>query len=664
MLSTKPFYRFFGIVTIVALLSVNLFAQDKAVPTQYASFLDAINAPYAWSLGFTGQNVAVGVIDDSVNMSHPFFSSNIDTASAYNFGIVYNDEVYRELMPTMPIQSATDTSAVWDKADIKKDQLPGTSMSSNDYHGTCVTGCIAAYDSETNTYGPAYGATIVPIRVDFTCQSFDLHLPDRPLVGEHTVAQAIAYNNSAIDIKNNSYGYGIGFYILDSESKISAIADARANNTILLYSSGNERNKRLYPNGKDCNKKIFPSHPYTIAVGATGKNDTTDYTGFAKFSNYGACVFICAPGVGIQTSDREDVLAGNVFTYKDYEFVSNYDYQGAAVGNMYASFEGTSAACPIASGALALAIDAYKTTYPNQVCDVRFIKHLLARTSTKIDLEATNRHDAWITNAAGLSFSPTYGFGQINAKGLIDAIINPETTLGGKFDTVTPQTVATIDWSTMEVTPAEMLAYQSTLKEDSISLNNYYITTHEASQNDALAAAQEYYSSTAAYVTDDYFQTMEAENKLLYSESKTITDETFLNAGIIKQDLEEVVITLSVKADDPSVGFDARYMEVILEHNGLESVLVFYDPNSIKENINDLTWSFTSNVYWGEDPAGVWTVKVYDHGAEDTFTVSDVYSTFYMGAMRNSAVPEPSAWALMALGIVVLFLRKRVRSEE
>ncbi|MBR5162227.1 MAG: PEP-CTERM sorting domain-containing protein, partial [Thermoguttaceae bacterium] len=28
----------------------------------------------------------------------------------------------------------------------------------------------------------------------------------------------------------------------------------------------------------------------------------------------------------------------------------------------------------------------------------------------------------------------------------------------------------------------------------------------------------------------------------------------------------------------------------------------------------------------------------------------------------GSGVPEPSTWALMALGIIVLFLRKRVRS--
>ncbi|MBR6436755.1 MAG: hypothetical protein IKS45_09630, partial [Thermoguttaceae bacterium] len=95
MSTSKIFYRFCGIVTIVALLSVSLFAQDKAVPTAYSSYLDAVNAPYAWNLGYTGQNVVVGVIDDSIDMNHPFFSSNIDTDSAYNTGVMYNNAFFK-----------------------------------------------------------------------------------------------------------------------------------------------------------------------------------------------------------------------------------------------------------------------------------------------------------------------------------------------------------------------------------------------------------------------------------------------------------------------------------------------------------------------------------------------------------------------------------------
>ena len=660
MSTHNTLYRFYILVLFVALSSVSLYADERSVPTEYGSFLDAVNAPYAWNLGFTGKNVVVGVIDDSIDMSHPFYRSNIDASLAYNTGVVYNDEYYKQFLPTLPVQSPTDSSSVWDRALVKDPDMPEPAPSPFDAHGTSVTGCIAAYDSATNTYGSAYDATIAPIRVDFPCQVFSVH--DESAVGDQTFAQAIAYNNNVIDIKNNSYGMSTGYVIKEADLKLAAIADARANNTILLFASGNERSKILFTNGKDCTKKMFTAHPYTITVAATGKDKTTDYTGYAPFSDCGSCVFVCAPGIGIQTSDREDVIAGNAFTYES-EFVSFYDYQGSVPGNMNEAFDGTSAACPIASGVLALALDAYKTTYPDQVCDVRFIKHLLARTSTKLDLEATKRTVAWQTNAAGLSFSPTYGFGQINAQGLIDAILDPESVLGGKFDTVTPQSVATIDWSTMEITTDEVLKYSSVVLSASHTGGSIYTPASNVSENDILAAAEEFQSgSTAGYVTSNDFQRMAADEQLVYSETKTITNETFLNSGIVKQDLEEVVVTMTVKADNPAIGFDARYLEIILEHNGLQSCLAFSDEMCIPDNIDDLMWSFSSNAFWGEAPTGVWTLNVYNVGTNETFNVSDVYSTFYMGELRSSAVPEPSTWALLALGIVVLFLRKRVRN--
>ena len=660
-MSTKSVFRIFGVVIFVALLSVSIYAQDKAVPTTYSSFLDAVNAPYAWNMGYTGQGVVVGVIDDSINMSHPFYSSNIDTNSAYNTGEIYNNEFFKQFMSTLPTQSKTDTSAVWDNGTITLKDNGGTKNVTGDYHGTDVTGCIASYNASTNTYGPAYNATLVPIRVDFNCQSFPVTYHGVS-IGDYTFGDAVKYKNSQIDIKNNSYGNSVGYISRDASYLVQCINDARANNTLMLYSAGNERNKTNYSNNKDCTKRITNSHPYTITVAATGKDYTRDYTGFAPFSNYGACVFITAPGVGIRTSDREDVATGNIFTLGyDYESTTSSATQGSVAGNMNSSFNGTSASCPVATGTLALAVEAFKETYPDVAIDARYFKQLLARTSTKIDTSATAPEVKWTTNAAGLSFSHTYGFGQINAQGLIDAILAPESVLGGECYSVTQQTAATFDWSTLAVSPSEMLVYSVTYPTGSGNGGSSYMTTFGISEEEILAAAAEYQSGSAAYVTPNDFELM-AANDPIYIDTLTISNDSFLSSGILKQDMEEVVVTINVKANDSTKGFDPRYMQIVLDHNGVQSYLAFADPNSTKYNTDSLTWSFSSNAFWGEDPTGDWTLSVYDLGSDYAFSVNDVFSTFYMGALditNPAAVPEPSAWALMVLGVVVVFLRRR-----
>ena len=82
MLKSNISCRYYLAVLLAALFNVIVLAEDRPVPTTYSSFLDAVNAPYAWNLGFTGQKTVVSIIDDSADMTHPFFSARAALSGA------------------------------------------------------------------------------------------------------------------------------------------------------------------------------------------------------------------------------------------------------------------------------------------------------------------------------------------------------------------------------------------------------------------------------------------------------------------------------------------------------------------------------------------------------------------------------------------------------
>jgi subtilisin family serine protease len=70
------------------------------------------------------------------------------------------------------------------------------------------------------------------------------------------------------------------------------------------------------------------------------------------------------------------------------------------------TFGGTSSACPLFSGTVALMLDA------NPNLSWRDVQHIIAKTADKID--PTN--PGWLTNGAGFDFNHDYGFGRLDAE--------------------------------------------------------------------------------------------------------------------------------------------------------------------------------------------------------------------------------------------------------
>jgi subtilisin family serine protease len=165
------------------------------------------------------------------------------------------------------------------------------------------------------------------------------------------------------------------------------------NGTIMFFSAGNENSPNV----------LWPANmSRTIAVGASDMCDTrkrpNDCSGENWWgSDYGETLDFVAPGVKIATCD----ITGNLgYSSNDYAL----------------TFNGTSAACPIAAGVGALLLSENPELTANEV------RHLLNVTSEKVEPYA---YDS--LNVDG-SWNEEVGHGRINAYEALTQVFNADTS--------------------------------------------------------------------------------------------------------------------------------------------------------------------------------------------------------------------------------------------
>ncbi|WP_335989661.1 S8 family peptidase [Glycomyces sp. MUSA5-2] len=151
-------------------------------------------------------------------------------------------------------------------------------------HGTHVAGTIGG-----TTYGLAKDVTIRAVRVldDNGSGSYSAIISGIDWVAQNATGPAVA---------NMSLGGGF------SQALNDAIAAAVDSGVTFAIAAGNE--------GQDACNVSPGSEPSAITVGATDEDDAA-----ASFSNFGECVDILAPGVGITSSwidgdDAENTISG------------------------------------------------------------------------------------------------------------------------------------------------------------------------------------------------------------------------------------------------------------------------------------------------------------------------------------------------------------------
>ncbi len=461
-----------------------------------------INIVPAWNLDFTGSGVVIGLIDDGFEITHPDLTTNYSATNAFDFG-----------------QSDSNPS-------------PVTSL---DVHGTAMAGTIAARG------GNSVGITGVSPFALWTGLRVDFDGTESAFASQTANATSFRSSSTVTTIKIKNHSYSLSSPFVSATLQTTALSSSALAGTIHVHSAGNGRGSST----EDVNKQAEKAQTPVIvasAMDSLGK--------FLPSSSFGAHVAVCVPTydasvagtLSFVTTDRTTEGngyngGGDTFPSSDYTSLGGY----------------TSSAAALVSGAMGV----IKQAQP--ILDTRFAKHMLARTSTQVDLAdvSVESDGSWKTNQAGFKHNQNYGWGLLN--------VGSMTTEATKWAGTT-----------------------SLISAGSGSVN------------------------VSALIPDGVL---------------TGITRTFTFAGT-STPLEEVQLGLTA-----THAYRGDLEAYVTSPGGTTSRMFIQAGSDDGDNIN---WTFTSLAFWGENPVGVWSVKVVDTFPVDSGTWNNYSLNFRQGQLYRN----------------------------
>lgn len=332
-----------------------------------------VNVTSVWDT-WKGHGVRIGIVDDGLQTAHPDLSPNVDTLNDHD----WNDGTPNDPNPVFSV----------------------------DFHGTACAGVAAGRGNNgVGISGAAPEATLVGLRLIGGA------------VTDLDEADAMNWTSNLIQLKSNSWGPEDDGTTLEEPGPLTqaALANGAATGrgglgTLFIWAAGNGGDV-----GDNSNYDGYANSRYTIAVAAIGNDGVESY-----YSEPGANVIVTAPSDGASLGITTTDLSG-----------ANGYNAGALIpdANYTNDFGGTSSACPLAAGVVALVLQSKPTL------GWRDMQEILIRSATKV-----NPTDAdWANNGVGWHFNHKYGAGLINAQAAVTLATN-WTNLGAELTATSAQT--------------------------------------------------------------------------------------------------------------------------------------------------------------------------------------------------------------------------------
>jgi subtilisin family serine protease len=349
--------------------------RDMANPLTTSYY--GIDAPEAWDIT-VGSDLVVAVVDTGVRPHGEFSSRLLDGYDFISDPDNSHDGLGRHASGIDP--------GNWRSAD----DCPGKAAQDSDWHGTHVSGIIAATgDNSEGIAGINWYAMILPVRVLGTCGGDTSDILEAMVWSAGLPVPGVPDNTTPARVINMSLG-GKGPCDDQYQSQVDAVL---ARGTFIAVSAGND------------SADIEGQHPANC-YGVSTVAATDPYGELASYSNYSVSVDIAAPGGDQNRYGNEFGIWSTLNTgTMEPEF------------STYVAYQGTSQAAPHVSGVASLMLSVNPTLTPAQIKTIMadtssyFASDSVCRTSGDCGAGIVNAYYAvkqalQLNNYQGLWFNP------------------------------------------------------------------------------------------------------------------------------------------------------------------------------------------------------------------------------------------------------------------